>query len=192
MTQDSIAPQKAALRKIMRAAMKAVEPKERLRQSRLACGRLCGLPEFEKAGLILAYKAMPHECDPQEAVDAALRRGKRMAFPLCGPEFSLRLLVPLAEDAFRRGVYGIWEPIPEKCEEVEPRALDFIILPGVAFDRACNRLGNGAGYYDRLLPKTRAYLAGVCLEVQMVEAVPAGPLDVPLNAVAEPGSLWLR
>lgn len=192
MTPDSIALQKANLRQAMRAAMKALPPQERQRQSRLASGRLCDLPQFQAAGLILAYRAMPHECDPALALEAAQARGKRVAFPLCGPAYSLRLFVPLEKDAFRQGVYGIWEPIPEKCEEVRPMDLDFIILPGVAFDRSCNRLGNGAGYYDRLLPKTRAFLAGVCLDIQLVEAVPTGLLDVPLSAVAAPCGHWLR
>lgn len=189
MTQDSLAAQKAALRREMRAALKAVPPAELARQSALACGRLCALPEFQRAGVILAYMAMDHECSPAPAVEEARRNGKAVAFPLCGPDCSLRLLVPWGQSSFCRGRYGIWEPIPEKCHEVEPTELDFIILPGLAFDRACNRLGQGAGYYDRLLPRTRAFLAGLGLDIQLVEQAPAGPLDIPLHAVATPGSL---
>lgn len=194
MTQDSTALKKAALRNTIRAAMRAMAADVRQRQSGLACGRLCSLPEFQAARIILAYRAMPHECDPAPAVQAAREQGKRVAFPLCGPDYSLRLLVPKGpeEVSFRQGSYGIWEPIPERCAEVGAKDLDFIILPGVAFDRACNRLGNGAGYYDRLLPQTTAFLTGLCLDVQVVEAVPTGPLDVPLHAVAAPGSLWRR
>lgn len=192
MTQDSLYLQKRALRQAMAAALKTMEPAERLRQSGLACGRLCGLAAFKEAELILAYRAMDRECDPSVAVEEAIRLGKRVAFPLCEPDYALRLLVPREEEAFKRGVYGIWEPIPERCDEVAPAALDFIILPGVAFDKACNRLGHGAGYYDRLLPQTKAYLTGLCFDIQLVEAVPAGPLDMPLHAVAAPGGLWRR
>lgn len=192
MTQDSLRQQKAELRKAMRAALKEISPEERERQSTLACGLLCSLTEFQTAGLILAYMAMPHECSPATAVAQAQRLDKRVAFPLCGADYALRLLVPKEPDAFHRGTYGILEPIPEKCEEVGPQELDFIILPGLAFDEACNRLGQGAGYYDRLLPKTGAFLAGLCLDIQMVEAVPIGELDVPLHAVAAPGGLYRR
>ena len=192
MTQDSLRLQKAALRKTMRAALKEISSEERARQSTLACERLCSLPEFQAAGLILAYMAMAHECSPAPAVAQAQRLGKRVAFPLCGADYALRLLVPKEPDAFYRGAYGILEPMPEKCEEVGPQELDFIILPGLAFDPACNRLGQGAGYYDRLLPQTRAFLAGLCLDSQLVEAVPTGGLDVPLHAVAAPGGLYRR
>lgn len=192
MTQDSLRTQKAALRKTMRAAMKDISTEERARQSALACERLCSLPQFQAAGLILAYMPMPHECSPAVAVEYAQGVGKRVAFPLCAADYTLRLLVPKEPDAFYRGAYGILEPIPEKCEEVVPQALDFIILPGLAFDQACNRLGQGAGYYDRLLPQTTAFLTGLCLDIQLVEVVPTGVLDAPLHAVAAPSGLYRR
>lgn len=176
----------------MRERLKALSPAEREAQSAGACEKLCGLGEFQEAGLVLAYRAMAHECDPALAVEAARAQGKTVAFPLCGPGYSLRLLAPVKPDAFQRGRYGIWEPIVEKCREVSPAALDFIILPGLAFDRFCNRLGQGAGYYDRLLPNTKAFVAGLGMEAQLVPRVPTGPLDVPLHAVAVPGGLWRR
>lgn len=192
MTQDSLQAQKAALRRAMRERLKALSPAERAAQSAGACETLCGLGEFQEAGLILAYRALAHECDPAGAIEAALAQGKTVAYPLCGPGYSLRLLVPVEPGAFQRGSYGIWEPIVEKCREVAPGALDFIILPGLAFDRACNRLGQGAGYYDRLLPNTKAFLAGLGMDMQLVPKVPVGPLDAPLHAVAVPGGLWRR
>ncbi|NCB31821.1 MAG: 5-formyltetrahydrofolate cyclo-ligase, partial [Clostridia bacterium] len=191
-TQDSLTVQKAALRKNMRAALKAVPPEELAKQSAMACERLAAIPEMQRAGILLAYMAMAHECSPALAVKAAHKEGKIVAFPLCGPDFSLQLLVPKGENAFRPGSYGIWEPIPEQCDAVEPEKMDLIILPGIAFDRACNRLGQGAGYYDRLLPKTRAFLVGLGLDIQLVERVPTTPLDMPLHAVATPGFLCRR
>jgi len=190
MTQDNLREQKGALRKTIGETLKEVAKDELLRQSAMVSLRLCRLPEFQNAKLILAYMAMNNECDPAIAVEEAIRQGKKVAFTLCGPERSLRLLVPQEEDAFVKGSYGIWAPLPEKCEEVEPEELDFIILPGVAFDKACNRLGRGAGYYDRLLPKTKAYLAGICLDIQLVEKLPTCHWDVPLNAIITPSAIW--
>ena len=58
-------------------------------------------------------------------------------------------------------------------------AIDFIAVPGVAFDRKGNRLGRGKGYYDRLLPRIpSACKAGICFPFQLVEEVPAESFDI--------------
>ena len=63
-------------------------------------------------------------------------------------------------------------------------AIDFIAVPGVAFDRNGNRLGRGKGYYDRLLPRIpSAYKAGICFPFQLVEEVPAEPFDIRMDEV---------
>ena len=62
---------------------------------------------------------------------------------------------------------------------------DVILLPLIGFDRAMNRLGQGAGHYDRLLATLPdAILIGIAWSVQEVEAIPIDPWDIPLDAVA--------
>ena len=63
-------------------------------------------------------------------------------------------------------------------------AIDFIVVPGVAFDAKGNRLGRGKGYYDRLLPRIpSAYKAGICFPFQLVEEVPAESFDVRMDII---------
>jgi 5-formyltetrahydrofolate cyclo-ligase len=83
-------------------------------------------------------------------------------------------------------VPGVWDiPIPqESAEEVLP---DVLLVPMLAFDRAGYRLGYGGGFYDRTLEKLRALkkvtAIGVAYQAQLVDQVPVGPHDAPLDYI---------
>ena len=81
-----------------------------------------------------------------------------------------------------KGYAGIMEP-PVSAPDIEPSEIDFAIIPGVAFDPMCHRLGRGRGFYDRLLTGLQCPLAGVAYSWQMVEAVPTDPWDIRLDLV---------
>jgi 5-formyltetrahydrofolate cyclo-ligase len=76
--------------------------------------------------------------------------------------------------------------------------LDLVVVPGVAFDSQCNRLGHGKGYYDSFFAEYQEknsdmpFLVGMALSDQMVEIVPTMQHDVPLNAVVTPTDLIRR
>ena len=62
--------------------------------------------------------------------------------------------------------------------------IDIVICPCTAFDRDYNRLGMGAGYYDRYLEKcVNAYLVAVAFDVQEAREVPVCEYDVKMKAV---------
>lgn len=99
---------------------------------------------------------------------------------------------PRVEDgriAFRRALRadltpGTWQ-IPEPPPGApEGSGIDAMVVPGVAFDRACRRLGNGKGYYDRALAELKpAFTIGAAFEAQLVDAVPVSERDVTLDVV---------
>ena len=87
------------------------------------------------------------------------------------------------------GAFGIPEPTAELRSRTERvgrrRDLEVVVVPGLAFDRAGRRLGQGKGYYDRLLSDVsdNCLIVGLAFDVQMVERVPAEAHDVALDVI---------
>ncbi len=78
--------------------------------------------------------------------------------------------------------YNIAEPIGEALNDES--LIDLVLIPGMAFDVKGNRMGRGAGYYDRILKRTlRALKVGVAFKFQMVEQIPVEAHDVPMDLV---------
>ncbi len=89
----------------------------------------------------------------------------------------------LASGSLVEGTFGIMEP--QSGEPIEPRKIDVMVVPGVAFTPSGDRLGRGKGYYDRYLSREgfRAYCVGVCYPHQMVDELPVEPHDRRMDEV---------
>jgi 5-formyltetrahydrofolate cyclo-ligase len=85
------------------------------------------------------------------------------------------------------GILGIPEP-KLTCPEVKPNQVDWALIPGVAFDRRCFRLGRGGGLYDRFLPLLRPDCLRWALgfNCQLVDQLPIEAHDVPVDGVSFP------
>ncbi len=176
--------EKAALRVKMREALKKMSEESRRRQSASACMNLAGVSAFQGAKTVLLYNALPFECDPAALARLAREAKKRIVYPMCAEGNTLLLYAPRGEGAFVSRSYGILEPDPAFSDAVSLAEIDFIVVPGLAFDRRGGRLGRGAGYYDRLLRDSRAYKAGFAFFEQLVLRVPMEPFDVKMDCVA--------
>jgi 5-formyltetrahydrofolate cyclo-ligase len=85
-------------------------------------------------------------------------------------------------DDLVKGTFRIPEP-KKALEKITPEKLDFIILPGIAFDLEGHRIGYGQGYFDRLLKKTNCPIIGVAYDFQIVENIGGEPHDVPVDMI---------
>ncbi len=85
------------------------------------------------------------------------------------------------------GILGIPEP-RELCAEVEVAEVDWALIPGLAFDCRCYRLGRGGGLYDRLLPGMRpdATCWALGFDCQIAPELPIEPHDVPIDGIVTP------
>lgn len=157
------------------------------------CRRFIEQPWQRGARTVLWYVDCRSEVRTQKALAGQLLGQQRIAVPYCTQDADGRPCLGLWRlkdiNELRPGRWNILEPPPERRHEAEriiqPTELDAVMVPGVAFDRAGGRLGNGAGYYDRLLSQVRpdAVLAGVCYEAQLVPAVALAAHDVYMDAV---------
>src|SRR3712207_841601 len=86
----------------------------------------------------------------------------------------------------RVGTWGMREPRPDRCVRMDPHAIDFVLVPGLAFDARGGRLGYGGGFYDKLLAhglSPCAWLVAGAFKSQKVEKVPVDGHDVPMGVV---------
>lgn len=157
--------------------------------------RLLDLPSYGEAGTVLLYiKAFPEEIEIAPVLAHALESGKRVVCPRVDRRAGLVLheIRDLARD-LRPGMLNIPEPHLDS-PTIAPEAVDWALAPGVAFDASCNRLGRGAGHYDRLLPRLRGDVEvwAMAFDRQIVVGLPVEPHDVPLRGVITPSRRYER
>jgi 5-formyltetrahydrofolate cyclo-ligase len=194
---------KTELRSSFRATIAALDPDARRAQEVALLARFPCLPGLAEArSALLFVSALPEEPQTSELFSLAYEMKKDVLCPRVDkPARRLRIyrVVDPAND-LSRGVLGIPEPRPE-LPEVPPSAVDWVLVPGLAFDERGFRLGRGGGYYDRLLALLRpnAICWALCLSCQLVTQLPVEPHDAPLNGVSAPErevrgvrGIWVR
>jgi len=157
---------------------------ERARKSRAVRDRLMALPEMASARTVMLFLGMDDEIDTLPVVESCLAAGKKVYSPRT--LLAERKLLPLRiRDAgrLRVGNYNILEPDTE--ETCKPDEIDLILVPARAFDRRGNRLGRGAGFYDRFMasPGFCAVRVGIGYSCQVIDEVPHERHDLPVRIV---------
>lgn len=183
---------KASLRAQIRARLNNLPAATRGAASVTLCARLRVQPVWSEARSVLVFAPLPDEPDLWPLLHEALAAGKTVALPAFVPgtkTYSARQIFDPEHD-LTRGKYGIREPLPS-CPEVPLNRLDLMLVPGVGFDVRGGRLGRGQGFYDRLLAGGHGTKCGVAFDEQIVDAVPVGPQDIPLNCILTP-TRWIE
>ncbi len=179
---------KRAIRRSVVADILALDPEERTAQESRLLERFPELPGYATAETVLLYiKGFPEEVNTRTLLGEALRSGKRVVCPrVHRAEHRLRLLqIESVTADFEPGILGIPEPC-ETCPEIAPGEVDWALIPGLAFDLHCYRLGRGGGHYDRLLPLLRTEVPRWALgfDCQLVARLPIEEHDVPVTGIA--------
>jgi 5-formyltetrahydrofolate cyclo-ligase len=183
----SIRIEKAQLRDRVRKVLAAMSGAGQLEASRNIISLLCNQSYWKSAQSVLLYAPLPEEPDVWPLVAMGLEEGKSMVLPRYIPETKTYEICPIshAENDIQIGKYGIREPASH-CAAATISLLDFILVPGIAFDLHGHRLGRGKGFYDQLLKNVRGVTCGVAFDDQIVEAVPVEPHDMRVKIVLTP------
>lgn len=176
---------KRKLRECIMAARDAMPAQARAEASRAIANRICGLDSWARAQVVLLTLPFRSEWDAAQVALHALAGHKTLTLPRVDPAarvLQLHHVIDLARDIVP-GYLGIPEP-RAACPAIDRRAIDWILVPGVAFDAAGHRLGYGGGFYDRLLLELpRAPRVAGAFELQLVDALPRAPHDCVVDAI---------
>ena len=196
----SLRDAKRAMRDRVLRARDALPPEVRAQAGRAIVATLAARSDFRAATTMLLSLSFRSEYDTRPLFEAALASGKIVSAPRVNTASRMLeayIVTDLARDV-APGFRGIPEPLPH-CAAVALDAIEWALVPGVAFDLHGHRIGYGGGYYDRLWPLLRddAQCVAGAFELQVVEQVPSAPHDLTVDAIiterrtveVRPGSL---
>jgi len=131
---------------------------------------------------ILAYWPLPDEVDIRPLIDQLVAQGVTVVLPKVTGDETMELRRYASRADLEEGAFHIMEPVGDAFEAYDQ--IGFALVPGMAFDAACHRLGRGKGYYDRFLSAhPNIYKIGVCFPFQRVAEVPSEAHDVIMDEV---------
>lgn len=179
---------KHELRALMRAERRCIDPATRRRCSIRAAAH--ALRELRQCHRVAVYLSQGHELGTGPLIEALMTRGHR----LCVPRLHDRSLIFVALDRrtqLRQNPLGILQPVSRQRVD----RIDAVIVPLLGFDAVGHRLGQGGGFYDRALARSRPFRQplriGYAYAVQKLDRVPVAAHDIGLHAiVTEQGVQW--
>lgn len=172
--------EKDSIRKHMKYCRKHQSKEEQNKNSEIIRKTLLGLEEVKKAKSVCIYMDAFFEVETGGIIDDLQKLDKEIIFPISDVKTNT---LTLCRDCgeFKRGAYGILEP--KVLDEVSYTYPELVIVPGLAFDEKKNRLGFGAGYYDRFLSENKGIKIGLCYDFQIMGSIPTDEHDIKMDLV---------
>ncbi len=142
---------------------------------------LTALDCWKSSDTVLLFAPLPDEPD----TFVMPRDGKCFCYPRYNADRGYEPAQADVLDELLPGKFGVLEPSPE-ATHIPVSETDLVLVPGMAFDEECYRLGRGAGFYDSWLPTLSGLKLGLAFDHQLIECVPREVHDVKLDGVVIP------
>lgn len=147
--------------------------------------QLVKLDAYNKATTVLCYMSLKNEVDTSYIIEDALKNKKTVGLPITNKH--LKFVSVDKSTIFKRGVFGVREPVTG----TEIKDFDLIIVPMVAFDSDCNRMGHGKGYYDKFLENKSCLKIGIAFSEQEAK-FSVFPHDIAMNIVITENNIFIK
>ena len=182
---NDISELKRSFREELKLKAKGIDDDYRREASYTIYASLTAVPQYMIARTVFCFVGVSPEPDTMDFLEDILKWGKRLCVPYCeGNGIMHAVEIKDVKNDLKPGRYGIPEPV-NTDNVVDPFEIDAVIVPCLSCDHEGRRIGHGAGYYDRYLPKINGFKVGICLEhmVSEPETIPMEPTDCMLDAI---------
>lgn len=177
---------KSVIRTRILKLLRNQKEEDRFKKNLVILRKFFAIQEVKAAKTILFYAAFDGEVETAAMIKRAHIKGKNVAVPTILKEKKMIIPTLISKlEELEIGPYGIKHPKHNPSRLIKAEDLDLVVVPGVAFDKKCHRLGRGAGYYDRFLaslPKD-VPTVGLAFDFQIVDVLPHQDHDMPVSRV---------
>ncbi|MET1132437.1 MAG: 5-formyltetrahydrofolate cyclo-ligase [Aeromicrobium sp.] len=181
----SVEREKANLRDVVTSRRRARSAPDRALAAEAIALHATALPVLVRARRVAAYLSLPSEPGTAPLLESLVGRGVEVLVPVSLPDRSLDWAA-YEPGAVVAGALGVPAPTGRALGSDALATCDVALVPGLAVDHAGNRLGRGAGYYDRALAHFTGVTCAVVFEDELLPHVPSEPHDRPVDLVLTP------
>ena len=179
---------KRQIRQIMKGKRKQLGKQVRAEKSQRIYENVTSLTVWEQAKRAMVYIDFRDEVETEPLIRFLWENDVEVVVPVCDlQKKDMQAVVLNSYDELQISAYGIREPLPSAATTIvaDPRTIDIMIVPGLAFDREGGRLGYGAGYYDKYFPQTNLQMLKIALayDEQLISNIPIEEHDVKVDII---------
>jgi len=179
---------KEILRKKWMKKRKKVAKKEGDIKSKIISKKILSLKEIKELKNIMIYVSYRSEVSTNKLIISLLNKNKRIFAPYCIKDEKRMEVVEIEnpDQDLEKGAYGIKEPAKRiRNNKIDPKNLDIVVVPAVAFSKSGYRVGYGGGYYDRFLERlaNKTITIGINYEEMLFDTVPKEDHDLAVDMV---------
>ena len=163
--------------------------------SQIITEKLLSMNCIQQASTIMLYLDFNNEVKTDQLITKLISLRKTVTSPVTIK--AERKLIPYEiinlKEGINLGAYGIREPNKNISNEIDVKNIDVLIVPAVAYDKNCYRLGYGGGYYDRFIERLRddAITIGIAFDLQLFDSIPKEEHDAQLNYIITESSTYV-
>lgn len=150
---------------------------------------LMELNEIKNSSTIFCFVSMKDEISTKSIIKKLLDMGKKVGVPKCEKDNTMNVYQIESLDDLEIGTYNIEEP-KEYCKKIDSQDIDLALIPATACDKKRNRIGKGAGYYDRYLKNQKFLKVALCRQKFIVDSIPVEENDVCMDKIVTEKNIY--